>query len=62
MIQILYDYVRFQKKNKTIDKKGFIPTFSLNVHQIVGKKGRQYKLDNDKAYYPEQLIPRRVRT
>ena len=51
------DYVRFQKKNKTFDKKGFIPTFSLNVHQIVGKKGRQYKLDNDKAYYPEQLIP-----
>ena len=29
----------------------------MNVHQIVGKKGRQYKLDNDKAYYPEQLIP-----
>ena len=51
------DYVRFQKKNKTFDKKGFIPTYSLNVHQIVGKKGRQYKLDNDKAYYPEQLIP-----
>ena len=51
------DYVRFQKKNKTFDKKGFIPTYSLNVHQIVGKKGRQYQLDNDKAYYPEQLIP-----
>ena len=52
------DYVRFQKKNKTFDKKGFIPTYSLNVHQIVGKKGRQHKLDNDKAYYyPEQLIP-----
>ena len=45
------DYVQFQKKNKTFDKKGFIPSFSMNVHQIVGKKGRQYKLDNDKAYY-----------
>ena len=51
------DYIRFQKKNKTFNKKGFIPTYSLNVHQIVGKKGRQYKLDNAKAYYPEQLIP-----
>ena len=29
----------------------------MNVHQIVGKEGRQYKLDNDKACYPEQLIP-----
>ena len=47
----------FDSKRKTFDKKGFIPTYSLNVHQIVGKKGRQYKLDNDKAYYPEQLIP-----
>ena len=36
-------------------KKGSYP--HLVVHQIVGKKGRQYKLDNDKAYYPEQLIP-----
>jgi len=36
--------------------KGFIPPYSLHVHQIVGKKGRQYILDNEKAYYPEQLI------
>jgi len=50
------DFVRFRKKNKTFDKKGFIPTYSLNVHKIVGKKVRQYILDNEKAYYPEQLI------
>ena len=49
-------YVRFQKKTKVFNKKGFTPSFSLNVHQIVGKKGRQYKLDNGKAYYAEQLI------
>jgi len=50
------DFVRFKKKNKTFDKKGFIPTYSLNVHKIVGKKGRQYILDNEMTYYPEQLI------
>jgi len=50
---ILFD---LERKNKTFNKKGFIPTYSLNVHKIVGKKGRQYILDNEMAYYPEQLI------
>ena len=34
------DYVRFQKKKKPLIKKGFIPALSLNVHQVIGKKGR----------------------
>jgi len=50
------DYVRFQRKTKTFDKKGFYPTFSLKVYKIKGRKGRQYILEDDKAYYPEQLI------
>ena len=48
------DYVRFQKKNKTFDKKGFIPTYSLNVHQIVGKKGR------DKTLMDQKIIIRQA--
>jgi hypothetical protein len=50
------DYVRYLKKTKTFDKKGFINKYSYKVHQIIGRKGRQYKLDNNKSFYPEQLI------
>ena len=50
------DFVRFLKKRKTFDKKGFIPTYSLNVHRIVGKFGKSFVLDNGKTFYPEQLI------
>lgn len=50
------DFVRFMKKDKTFNKKGFVPTYSLNVHKIVEKKGLHYVLDNGKKYYEEQLI------
>jgi len=51
------DFVRFLKKRKTFDKKGFISTYSLNVHRIVGKFEKSFVLDNGKSFYPEQLVP-----
>jgi len=50
------DFVRYLKKRKQFDKKGFINTYSLNVHRVVGKLGKSFVLDNGKTFYPEQLI------
>jgi hypothetical protein len=50
------DNVRSIKKRKTFDKWGFVPQYSIKLHQIIDKKGRKYKLDNGRLYYPEYLI------
>lgn len=50
------DFVRFMKKEKALEKKGFVPKYSLNVHKIIDKKGLHYILDNGKKYYEEQLL------
>jgi hypothetical protein len=50
------DWVRYQKKRKTFDKLGFLHTHSMKTHKIIGQKGLQYILDNNKAFYPEQLV------
>jgi len=42
--------------DKDQTSKGFIPTYSLNVHRIVGKFGKSFVLDNGKSFYPEQLV------
>lgn len=31
-------------------------TYSMKVHEIVGRKGKQFVLDNGKAFYEEQLV------
>jgi len=50
------DFGRYQKRRKQFDKKGFVNTYSMKVHEIVGRKGKQFILDNEKAFYEEQLV------
>lgn len=50
------DVVRYKKKMKVFDKKGFLPTYSLQTHKIVSVYKNRYILDNNKTFYEDELI------
>jgi hypothetical protein len=50
------DMVRYQKKRKVFDKRGFKPTFSVKIYQIVGIRNNKYELNNGRSYYEEELV------
>jgi len=50
------DLVRYKRKRKVFDKKGYLPTYSLDTHKIVSVYKNRYTLDNDKVFYGDELI------